>query len=793
MKVILAEKPDMGRNIAEVLGVKKKNMGYIELQNGDIVTWAIGHLIRLNTPDAYEQFKVWKLDSLPIIPEPMLSEVDPSRKDQFKVIKSLLDQADSCVIATDPGREGEHIGRTIIEACKFKGQLFRLWIQDLTPATIKKGFDNLQLGTAYDNLAAAARARAYADYWIGFTSTRFFTLAAQEVTGEKAVLSAGRVQTPTLRIVYDRELAIENFTPEPFYSLLAQFRTTAGSYTGKWFRLQDGEKINRLDTKEEVESLRKRIEGQPGTLTEYEEKEVKRSAPQLLDSTSIKTAARKQLGFSIDKTDKVLQSIYDKGFVTYPRTSSVHLSANAADQLSERLNTIRSESKYKEVFPEEIKSLKGKSRYVNDEKAAEHHAIVPTGQNPKDLTDEEEKLYEIILLRTLAAHHPEGRDKEVLALTLVAGESFETKTVSVIDLGWRKILKPDAEEEQPESNVLPPLQNGQAVTVQKTEMPIGKTTPPKRLAEDDLVKAMANAGRIIEGDEELAAVLKDLGIGTPATRSGIVKELLNREYMESKRNMIYLTDKGRNFMRLVHDHPLASIELTADFEMKLNEVADGKRSAAATLDEFKSFVQGIVATKDELQVQIRKQLQGQPLFQQQGVEAVGNCPSCKKAVVERKEFYGCSGYKDGCKVTIPKEFLKVKISAKTAGVLLEGKEILFQGIPGQYGPYSLIIKHDGQKLETRKPTLDELTLGACPICKKPVTEKGNFYGCSGFKEGCKFTLPKEFLGRAITANQIRKLLKSGKTDVIKGFEAKGKKFDAAIGYNIQDQKVQFLK
>jgi DNA topoisomerase III len=796
VQVILAEKPDMGRNIADVLGVKKANRGFIELQNGNIVTWAIGHLIRLRTPDAYSEFKEWRMDSLPIIPEPMQSEVDPERKEQFTVIHQLLAKAESCVIATDPGREGEHIGRTIVEACGFKGKLLRLWIRDLTPATIRAGFEKLQSAAEYEDLASAARTRAAADYWIGFTATRFFTLAAQEVTGEKAVLSAGRVQTPTLRIVYDRELAIENFTPQLFYQLQATFSTPNGNYKGKWFKRQDDERISRLDTKEEAEAIHKKVYGQPGTVTHYEEKQVKRYAPQLLDSTSIKTAARKQLGFSIEKTDKTLQSIYDKGFVTYPRTSSVHLSENAADQLAERLTAIRRKSKYASWFPDEIRSLKGKSRFVDDEKAAEHHAIVPTGENPTGLTDDEEKLYAIILRITLAAHHPEGLDREVRALTTVAGESFDTKAVSILIDGWRKILNPEAEEREqnePEESQskLPHLEQGKTVQMQHIEPLTGKTTPPKRMAEDDLVKAMANAGRIIEEDEELAAVLKDLGIGTPATRSGIVKELLNREYIESKKNLVYLSEKGRNFMRLVHDHPLASVELTADFEKKLNEVASGQRSAVALMEEFKEFVRGIVETKDQLQKQIQEQRQGKPLFQ--NIESIGTCPNCGKAIIERKEFYGCTGYKDGCKVTLPKVFMKAKITTKIAGALLQGKEVMLQEIPGQYGPYKLLVKYEGDRLQTRKPTVEDQALGECPLCKMSVVEKEKFYGCSGFREGCKFTLPKQYLGKAITAAQVRKLLKNGKTDIIKGFTSKEKTFDSALSYDVSERRIKCIK
>ncbi|MCP1312106.1 DNA topoisomerase III [Paenibacillus tyrfis] len=797
MNVILAEKPDMGRNIAEALGAAKSNRGYIELKNGDVVTWAIGHIIRLKTPDAYEQYKDWSMESLPVIPEPMMSEVDPDKKDQFKIIKELLAKADCCVIATDPAREGEHIGRTIISACGYKGKLQRLWISDLTPATIRTGFQQLKDGSETLHLAESAKVRAYADYWIGFTATRFFTLAAQEVTSEKAVLSAGRVQTPTLRIVYDREMVIEQFTPQPFYVIVADMQAASGSYKAQWFKDVDEGRIYRFESKEDAEAIRKKIAGQTGTVLQYEEKQVKRYAPQLLQSRSIKTAARKELGFSMEKTVKVLQSVYDKGFVTYPRTSSHHLSENVADQLAERLAAIRVESKYKHLFPDEIRSLKRKSRFVDNSKATEHHAIIPTDINPTGLSEDEEKLYALILRHTLAAHHPEGLDREIEVITGVAGETFYTKAVSVLEDGWRKIMKPEAEDkeqegiDQAQQPKLPQLQKGDKATVQKTDTLTGKTSPPKRMAEDELEKAMENAGKIIEDDDELAELLKDKGIGTPATRAGIIKELANREYIEIKKSLVYLTDKGRNFMELVYNHPLASIELTGEFEKKLAEVADGKRLAAETLAEFKQFVHEILATRAELQAHIRDRLQGKPLFQ--NIEEVATCPSCGKPIVERKDFYGCTGFKDGCKVTLPKQFLKVKIPGKVARALLEGKEVLFQNIPGEYGPYSLFVKWSENKLQTRKPSQDELSLGSCPHCKKPVMEKEKFYGCTGFKEGCKFTLPKEYLGKTITPVQIRKLLKNGKTDVIKGLTGKQRTFDSALAYDQNERRLVFVK
>lgn len=794
MRVILAEKPDMGRTIADVLGIRKHHRGYIECKNGDIVTWAIGHLVRLKAPDQYERYKEWRIDTLPVIPDPMLYEVDPDKKEQFFVIKGLLEKAECCVIATDPGREGEHIGRTILQACGFKGKLKRLWIDDLTPSTIKAGFQNLKDGSETVNLGKAAKVRAYADYWMGFTATRFFTLIAYEITKEKAILSAGRVQTPTLRIVYDRELAIENFVPKTFYGLEAVFETDEGQYRGQWFKvLEDNKKKTRFDTKMEAENVLKKIQGKSGVITHFEEKKVRRQSPQLLHSTSIKSAAREAYGFSIDETMKVLQSIYDKGYVTYPRTSSRHLSENAADQLVINLQSI-ADGKYSSLFPEEIQSLKGNSRYVNNQKAKEHHAIVPTGKDPSGLTGKEAQLYQLILRYTLAAHYPEGIDKETVVITNVEGETFITKSVIQVEEGWRSILNIRSEDqEQEKERELPYLEHGMKITAALFDVTTGKTTPPKRLADSDLEKAMENAGQIVEGveDEEVLHHLKEYGLGTPATRTHIIRELVHRGYIEIRKNLVYLTDKGRNFIQLIRDHPLTSIELTGEFEKKLNEVAEGKRSADATLNDFKAFAYDILKLKDELQQNIRNQLSGKPLFENE-LDNLGSCPKCGKSVVAKEKFYGCTGFKDGCRFTLPKLFLKVHLTAKSVKDLLSGKEILLQNIPGKYGTFHLFVSLNGDQLQTRKPTIQDLSLGSCPLCHSDVLERENFYGCTGFKEGCKFTLPKVFLGKELTAVQVKKLLKNGKTDKIKGFQGKKGSFDSALGYDVNAQRISFM-
>lgn len=798
MRVILAEKPDMGKNIAAALGNGRSRNGYIEL-GGDRVTWAIGHIVRLKTPDTYPHLKDWKYDTLPVIPSPFETEIDPAKKQQFDVIKQLVTDSDcsEVVIATDAAREGELIARWILAKCGYKGPLKRLWIDDLTPDTIRSGFRNLKEGKETFNLGAAAEVRARADYIIGFTASRLFTLVARDATNERIVLSAGRVQTPTLRIVYDREMAIKQFKPTDFYEVKASFKTGKGLYDGHWFADRNGEKIRRFDTKEEAEQIRRKIQGKTGSVISYEEKEVSRSAPQLLHSTSLRTAAQKAFGFGVDETAKVAQSLYDKGFITYTRTASRHMSENAADQLAENLVKIYEKSKYRSSFPASIPSLKGKSRFVDNKKAAEHHAIVPTGQNPSDLTEKEERLYELILKHTLAAFHPEGTDKQVNVITEVAGESFHTSGVVVLVEGWRKILRPDEEENEGEGPQLkiPVLPQGEPVSVDQAETKAGKTTPPKRLTEAKLIETMETAGKIVEDmeDDEALQHLKEKGIGTPATRDAIIKNLKDMEYIESKKNLIYLTDKGQNFIGLIHDHPIASIELTGEFEKKLDEVSQGKRPAMDTLKEFIQYAHDIVDQKDVLFENIKNKLQGKPLFQKAD-EEIAECPKCGKPVVVRDEFYGCSGYKDGCKFTLPKKFLKANVSPTIAKGLIKGGEVLIQNIPGQFGPYNLIIWLNAEgKIESKKPTAEDLSLGSCPDCGKEVLEKEKFYGCSGFKEGCKFTLPKEYLGKKLSAAQIRKLLTKGKTDIIKSFTGGKGPFDSALSYNKDTKRLAFVK
>lgn len=787
-RVILAEKPDMGRKIADALGVRESKKGYIILNNGDIVTWAIGHIVQLKKPEAYEEYKTWSIDSLPIIPKKFELEVDTSKVQQFKIISSLVRNSSEVCVATDPGREGELIAIWILRLAGYKGPLKRLWIDDLTQATIIEGFKNLLDGKEKATLGYAAEIRARADYMIGFTATRLFSLLSQQNLGERATLTSGRVQTPTLKIVYDREIAIQQFKSEPFFEINAEFVISDGcSYLGKWYKInQDSKKETRFASKEQAIEVMNKLQHE-GIIASYKEKIVKINPPQLFDSTSLKESARKSFGFGVDKTSKIAQKLYDEGYITYTRVSSRHLSENVADDLVLKLENLMQSGINQDLFPKNIKTLKGNKRFVDNSKAKEHHAIVVSSKLPNSLSGDEKSLYELILKQTLAAHHEPGKDKEVEITTQVGNETFFTKGVTVQEIGWRKILKPSINE-----ILLPSVNENEKVKIQNIDLSQGKTEPPKRLTDDQLEKAMENAGKIIESeDDEINELLKEHGLGTPATRSSIIMKLKNQNYIELKKNNVYLTEKGKHFIEMLPGHALTQIEFTGKLEKKLLDVENRKEDPRSVLNEFIAFTHEIVNKKNQIvQTMIQLKDQSNHLFETNKIDS--SCPQCGKSLIERDKFYGCKGYKEGCKFTLPKTFMGGKLTPKIISNLIDGKEVLVN-CSGQYGTYPMYFSLKNNQITTKKPTIEDLSLGQCPSCGKEVIDKGKLYGCSGYKSGCKFSLSKTFLGKNITSTQIKKLLTKGETDLIKGLKGSKGNFDSKLVYDAEKNRYSFKK
>jgi DNA topoisomerase-3 len=573
--IVLAEKPSVGRELAQVLGCGKKAKGYAE---GDayIVTWAMGHLVELADPQTYdERYKRWSLHYLPMLPERMKHRVIPRTSHQFRIIQSLFRRGDvnNLIIATDAGREGELVARWIMRLGGWKGPYQRLWISSQTESAIRDGFRTLKDGKSYDNLFRAAECRSEADWIIGLNISRALSCKFD------ARLSAGRVQTPTLALIVAREGEIDNFKPESYWQVHADF----GSYTGLW-RSPKG--VTRLKEENRAREIADRVRGKEGRILKVEAKDKSEPPPLAYDLTALQREANSRLGFSAQKTLSTLQGLYERHkLVTYPRTDSRYISRDIVPTLRDRLEAVRT-SRYRQTVEQLLAGeLKTGSRFVNDAKVSDHHAILPTEQraDPRRLGAEERALWEMIVARFLAVLSPPYRYKSITLVTEVEGEQFHSRGIQVIDPGWKRIeqnvsdRKDEEEDEAPEQE-LSAHRQGEAVQVAGTEVKRGFTKPPPRYTEATLLDAMEHAGRFID-DKELRASIAQGGIGTPATRAEIIEKLLSHYYIERRGRTLFPTPRGLELLDLIPGD-LRSPELTARWEQRLARIARGEEKAA---------------------------------------------------------------------------------------------------------------------------------------------------------------------------------------------------------------------
>ncbi len=782
-KLIIAEKPSVARDIAAALGSFRKTEGYLENQEY-IVSWAFGHLLELAEPHEYdENLTKWNLEQLPIIPSDFrLKPVREGRK-QLQVLKKLLNsqEVEEVINACDAGREGELIFRRIYRYCGCRKPLRRLWLSEATPSAIKNAFQRLLAGKEMDNLAAAAEARAEADWLVGINATRAFSVR------HYSVLSVGRVQTPTLALVVTREREIRDFKPVKYREIWAVFsKDTGETYPAKWTGSNDG----RLFTPEELNAILKKIEGAAaGTVTGVEQKESAEQPPMLFNLNDLQKEANKRYGLTAQQTLDAAQKLYEKyKLLTYPRTDSRHITQAMVSTLSARLNALSEVSDYKSLIPETQCKL-GK-RYVNDGKVTDHHAIIPTDKKPdlSSLSKNERLVYDLVARRFLAVFYPDARYAVTKVTTDVNGESFTSKGRVELERGWKAVYRNEPaqqkEEEGTEERALPRLAENETVTVQKVETPEKQTKPPKRYTEAALLAAMENAGRLLE-DKDMADTLKSAGgIGTPATRAAIIERLIRVGYIQRQKKTLLPTPKGETLIDLVPEQ-VKSVEMTAEWEEGLRQIEEGQNAAAAWLEGIKNSTREVV--------QIAKEQKASSAVGQNR-EILGKCPLCGKDVIEGKKGYGCSGYKEGCKFVIWKEIAGKKITAKQAKDLLaKRKTAVIKGFKSKNGKkFDAALKLSGEgRVEFEFPERNAEAVGKCPLCGRNVIEGKKGYGCSGYREGCKFVIWKEIAGKKITTKQAKDLLEKGKTGVIKGFASRaGKKFDAALVIQ-GDGKVSF--
>lgn len=588
--VVLAEKPSVSRDIARVLGCHKKGNGFFE---GDkyIVTWALGHLVTLADPEAYDdKYKTWKLEDLPMLPNRLKLVVIKQTNKQFQIVKAQLQRNDvaEIIIATDAGREGELVARWIIEKAKVKKPLKRLWISSVTDKAIKEGFQKLKNGKAYDNLFHAAVARAEADWYVGLNATRALT------TKFNAQLSAGRVQTPTLAIIAQREEEINQFVPKPYYGIKAE---TKEKIVLTWKNLQTND--TKSFTKEICDLVLQKIKGKEAKVAEIEKKKKKSFAPALYDLTELQRDANKLFGFSAKQTLSILQKLYEQHKVlTYPRTDSRYLSSDIVPTLKERLKACGVGPYAKFAHKLLQKPIHSNKSFVDDAKVSDHHAIIPTEETVfiDKFSDRERKIYDLVVKRFLAVLYPPFEYEQTTVKADIAQETFVAMGKTILSPGWKEVYGTFDEEEESDGlkeQRLPRLEKGDCLSIINVSLTKGETKPPARFTEATLLSAMENPGKYTD-NKELAKTLKETGgLGTVATRADIIEKLFDVGYIEKKGKEIFLTPKGKQLLELVPKE-LKSPELTAEWEQKLDSIAKGKLEKTVFINEMKQYAKVIV-------------------------------------------------------------------------------------------------------------------------------------------------------------------------------------------------------
>ena len=572
--LVIAEKPSVGRDIARVLNCKKNGNGCLEGEQY-VVTWALGHLVELSPPESYgDQWKDWKMETLPMLPENLEISVIKKTGRQFAAVKAQMLRKDikDIIIATDAGREGELVARWIIKKAGVRKPIRRLWISSVTDKAIREGFAHLKNGHDYDNLYAAAVARAEADWLVGLNASRALTVK------HNAQLSCGRVQTPTLSMILARSQQIKNFKPQKYYGLKAM----SGKLTWVWREKKSGQ--NRMFDKVGMEKIKNSLEGKNGCIIQITKKAKKTYAPALYDLTQLQQEANKRYGFTAKETLNYMQSLYERHKVlTYPRTDSRYLTTDIVDTLAERVKACRG-GQFSQVCAQILKQpIKGSKSFVDNSKVSDHHAIIPTEQGVRlsDLEYGERKIYEMVVSRFLAVLMPPFEYEQTDLTAQIGNETFVARGKVIKNQGWKAVYEADEEEENPDSDVkeqiLPEFHQGQEIQITALSMTEGETKPPVPFTEATLLGAMENPAKYMEShDASLAKTLGETGgLGTVATRADIIDKLFNSFMIEKKGNYIYLTSKGRQVLDLA-PKGLTSPELTARWEQKLAKIADGQ-------------------------------------------------------------------------------------------------------------------------------------------------------------------------------------------------------------------------
>ncbi len=755
MTVCIAEKPSVAREIAQILGANNRKDGFLE-GNGYAVTWTFGHFCTLKTPDDYNPlWKKWDLYALPMLPDKFETKLisNSGVKKQFGVIKKLLKEAKLVINCGDAGQEGELIQRWVLNQANYTGKVQRLWISSLTSQAIQAGFQNLKDASDFDALYYAGFSRAIGDWLLGMNATRLYTL---KYGGFKQLLSIGRVQTPTLSMIVARQKEIENFKPKPFWELHTEYRKVD-------FHDEEG----RFEAPAEGEELLEKIKGKPFTIVSFEKKKGKEYPPSLFDLTSLQVYCNKKFGFSANQTLQIIQSLYEKKVVTYPRVDTTYLPNDVYPKVPGILKQLTNYSKFTATLLQS--TLRKSSKVFNDKKVTDHHAIIPTGVE-KQLPVEEQKVYDIIARRFIAVFYPDC----IVSNNTVIGEvetiRFKATGKEILEEGWRVLFpktksKSEDGNKKDEEKLLPNFVKGESGP-HVPKLIEKKTQAPKYYTEATLLRAMETAGKKVD-DEELRELMKANGIGRPSTRANIIETLFKREYIKRVRKQIHATVTGVDLIDVISNELLKSAELTGKWEQKLREIESKTYSAGNFIKEMKTMVASLV---NEVQMDNSGKKIAKPAQSKGGAKAKGKkpklpaadilkkqlCPKCREGnILKGKTAFGCSAFKEGCNFRMPFSFMGKKVPEKQALRLFKlGSTVNLKGFKQGTAKVEGSLKFDkdfaisfvekklatkvGQGVKQTKAT----EAPVCPKCGKGRVAKGKTaYGCTNWKAGCDLRMP----------------------------------------------------
>ncbi len=779
MQVCIAEKPSVAQEIAKVLGATSKNKGYFE-GNGYCVTWTFGHLCELKEPHDYDPvLKRWDMQLLPILPQKFSIKLkgDKGIASQFHVIKSLYAKADAIINCGDAGQEGELIQRWVMQLAGVHCPVYRLWISSLTEESIRDGFKNLKSATDFDSLYAAGSARAIGDWLLGMNATRAYTL---RYGARGMVLSIGRVQTPTLALIVQRYKEIANFKPEKYWELKTKYRDVVFSATS-----------GKFDDFEKGKVALEKIKDADFQIDDVKSKQGKEAPPPLFDLTSLQVECNNKLGLSADETLRIAQTLYENKFTTYPRVDTRFLTDDIYAKVPSILRGMRP---YENLISPllSLPKLPKSKKVFNNLKVTDHHAIIPTGAMPSpSLSINEKRVYDMIAKRFIANFYP---DSSVLLTTVLGsadGVQFKVNGKQIVDPGWRAVYgnqKMDDDKDEQGGGVLPEFKVGERGP-HEPSLQEKQTTPPKPYTEATLLRAMETAGKQVE-DGELRELMKENGIGRPSTRAAIIETLFRRKYIFKEKKNLQPTINGIRLIDTIASPLLKSVELTGQWERKLRQIENGEYTTAKFKEEMVAMVCDVVNTvRNDLTAMRFQPVADEPTkgkttkapksqASSSSPSASSSkmiCPKCGKPIIKGKTAWGCSGFKDGCRVVVPFEVMGKKLTEnQVVSLLSKGETPIMKGVITDDGKkegklafdssFSIIFK----EAESAPKTTDISTL-KCPVCGGQIIEGRTAWGCSGYKTGCQFRIPFQFMTKKLTPTHLKVLINKGVTGKMSGF------------------------